>query len=98
MQSVRGREAEERKPIAHGLTSQTVVSWSALVRTPAPGFEIMVGAKELQEALCHSLVHIEKGTQSSIESFDGTGSPVPLLQEGFDCIQERIKMGAEQIL
>jgi hypothetical protein len=58
----------------------------------------MVGAKELQEALCHSLVHIEKGTQGSIESFNGTGSPVPLLQEGFDRIQERIKMGTQQVL
>jgi hypothetical protein len=28
------------------------------MRTPASGFEIMVGAKELQEALCHSLVYI----------------------------------------
>ena len=26
VQSVRGREAEERKPIAHGLTGQTLVS------------------------------------------------------------------------
>jgi hypothetical protein len=26
VQSARGREAEERKPIAHGLTGQTVVS------------------------------------------------------------------------
>jgi hypothetical protein len=69
-----------------------------LVRTPAPGFEIRVGAKELQEALCHSLVHIEKGTQSSIESFNGTGSPVPLLQEGFDRTQERIELRTEQIL
>ena len=68
------------------------------MRTPAPGFEIMVGAKELQEALCHPLVHIEKGTQSSIESFNGTGGPVPLLQEGFDRIQECIKLGAEQVL
>jgi hypothetical protein len=58
----------------------------------------MVGAKELQEALCHSLVYIEKGTQSSIESFNGTGSPVPLLQEGFDRIQKHIKLRAKQIL
>ena len=63
-----------------------------------PGFEIRVGAKELQEALRHPLVHIEKGAQSSIESFNGTGSPVSLLQEGFDRIQERIKLGAEQTL
>jgi hypothetical protein len=57
----------------------------------------MVGAKELQEALCHPLVYIEEGTQGSIESFNGTGSPVPLLQEGFDRIQQGIELGTQQV-
>ena len=68
------------------------------MRSPPPGSEVIVGAKEFQEALCHALVHIEKGTQSSIESFNGAGGPVPLVQEGFDRIQQGIELGTQQVL
>jgi hypothetical protein len=58
----------------------------------------MISAKELQEVLCHSRVHIEKGTQGSIEPFNGAGGPMTLVEEGLDRIQERIKMGTQQVL
>jgi hypothetical protein len=59
----------------------------------------MVGAKELQKALCHSLVHIKKGTRgAALNPSMALEAPVPLLQEGFDRIQECIKTGTQQVL
>jgi hypothetical protein len=42
-------------------------------------------------------VHRERDEKRSIESFNGTGSPVPLLQEGFDRIQQGIELGTQQV-
>ncbi len=46
--------------------------------TPAPGAQIVMGAEELEEILCHTLVHIEIGAKRCVEALDGVTSRVVL--------------------
>ena len=74
---VRGRIAERRQPILDSFTGQTFVGACALVPSPSSGFQVVVGTKQLEKAVGDTLLHIEKGAQGGVESFDGAGGAMP---------------------
>ena len=66
--------------------------------TPAPGAQIVMGAEELEEILCHTLVDIEIGAKRRVEALDSAGGTVAFVQQPLDRIQESIRLGPEQRL
>jgi hypothetical protein len=89
--STRRRKADERKPVVHGTTGQTLMRGSAFVTPPAPSTQVVIGSKQLEEILCYALVDIQMGTQGGIEALDSAGSPMVFFQKCPDSLKQFVR-------
>ena len=69
----------------------------ALMAPPTTGAQVVACAKEFEKGLGYAFVDVEEGAQGGIESFDGAGGAMPVIEEPLDGIEQFIRLGTKQL-